>query len=97
MVEISVELFKAFDYKEKYIFFFSIPNLCSLCKVQEQEYKNFNIPNLINVVGEITDEDYFQKIGIQVLPCTILFDKEGKHRFKKYGVLYETQIKMIKW
>jgi hypothetical protein len=95
MVKISVELFKAFEHKERYIFFFSIPNLCDLCKDQKEEYKKYNIPNLINVVGDITDEEYFMNMGVQMLPCTILFDKEGKHRLKKYGVQYETQIKKL--
>lgn len=94
MIEVSFQEFLDFPNKENYIFFFTLEDVCGLCKLQEIEYKKFNIANLIKVKAD--NEEQLQSMNIMALPCTVKYDKNSDRSvMTKYGVQYEKQIMEI--
>ena len=93
MIEMSFQEFKTLQRKELFIFFFTMPDFCGLCTQQENEYKKYNIPNLVKVKAD--NEDQLMEMGIKALPYTCMFSSDGKNRIEHYGVLYEPQIRKL--
>lgn len=94
MREISLSEFKTLSGKESFIFFFSMENYgCGTCRLYEKEISKYNIPNLIKVLAE--NEEDLMEMNIMALPYTCTYNQDGSIKVKKYGVLYEKQVKEL--
>lgn len=90
MLKISFQEYKTLPNKSKYIFVFTMDGYCGLCKMALVEYEKSEIPHLIQVDAD--SEEELMREGIPALPMTVILDKEEHIVWKKFGVLFSTQI-----
>ena len=94
MLEISLSEFKNFKDKHEWIFMFTL-GFCTPCKQYFNEIKDEELLGKYVKVKAETEEELLD-IDINALPCTTIFDRDGGIKWRKYGILFGSQLEDLK-
>ncbi len=88
MRTINIKDFQFIPKKNKIVTYST--STCDACKINKENLKDVDL-----IYVECDDENLLLSMDIDIVPATFIYDENEKVIYKRYGTLFETQIKEL--